>query len=200
MRIILLGAPGSGKGTQAARLAGRCAIPHVSTGDIFRDEIARKTELGRAADDYVKSGRLVPDHLVLKMVIARLERPDCVDGFLLDGFPRTIEQAKGLNDYLAKKGVRINFVFYLEGNAGALVERLSGRRYCPGCQTVYNVMTNLPKVEGVCDRCGGKLIIRSDDDAGTIRRRLMVYEDLTSPLVAYFKATESFLTVDACRP
>lgn len=200
MRVILLGAPGSGKGTQAARLSERYGVPHISTGNIFRDEIAKRTELGLQANEYVASGRLVPDHLVLKMVQGRLERPDCVDGFLLDGFPRTIEQAQGLNEFLGRKGLKINTVFYLEGNVNALVDRLSGRRHCPGCQTVYNITANPPKSEGLCDRCGAKLVIRPDDESQTVRRRLMVYQELTSPLVAFFKATEMFVTVDAGRP
>ncbi|MBI4370602.1 MAG: adenylate kinase [Elusimicrobia bacterium] len=199
MRIILLGAPGSGKGTQAALFSQKLNVPHVATGNIFRDEISRKTDLGLQVESFVKSGRLVPDATVLEMVMRRLERPDCVDGFLLDGFPRTIDQARRLGDFLIKKDWKINRVFCLDINTEVLVTRLSERRQCSSCQVVYNLVTKPPRQSGACDHCGNKLIQRSDDEPNTVRKRLMVYQDLTSPLVAFYRATESFVMIQADR-
>ncbi|MBI4668452.1 MAG: adenylate kinase [Elusimicrobia bacterium] len=199
MRIILLGAPGSGKGTQAVRLAGRFKIPHVSTGDIFRDEIARQTPLGLEVQECISSGRLVSDNLTLSVIFKRLERPDCADGFLLDGFPRTTAQAEGLSAYLDKKSLKLDRVFYLDVPEEVLVNRLSARRSCPGCQAVYNLVSNAPKTASVCDRCGGKLVGRADDEPNTVRKRLMVYQELTAPLIAYYKTAASFSGIDASR-
>ncbi|MBI4062798.1 MAG: adenylate kinase [Elusimicrobia bacterium] len=199
MRVILLGAPGSGKGTQAAGLAQQLKVARISTGDIFRDEITKKTELGTRADEYVKSGRLVPDQLVLNMVFKRLDQSDCSGGFLLDGFPRTVDQAEGLNSYLAKKSLKIDYVFYLDVSEDVLIQRLSQRRHCPGCQMVYNLLTNPPQADSVCDRCGGKLISRGDDEPNTLKKRLMVYQELTSPLVAYYKASGHFAAIDGAK-
>ncbi|MBI2070878.1 MAG: adenylate kinase [Elusimicrobia bacterium] len=199
MRLILLGAPGSGKGTQSERLCAQLHVPHIATGDIFREEIAKKTDLGLQAEACVKSGRLVPDPLVLSMVFKRLEQPDCLNGFLLDGFPRNTEQAKELEVYLNRKGLRLDLVIYLEAAQDVIVGRLSGRRYCGKCQMVYNLVTNPPKADSVCDRCAGQLLARPDDEPVTVRKRLMVYEELTSPLIAYYKATASFIAVDASR-
>ena len=194
-----MGSPGSGKGTQAARIAERLKVDHVSTGDIFRDEIARQTDLGLQAEACVKSGRLVPDNLVLSMVLKRLDRPEGAGGFILDGFPRTIDQAQGLSSYLGKKVLKLNHVFYLDLPEDLSISRIAGRRYCLKCQMVYNIATNPSKVDSVCDRCSGKLVSRSDDEQTTFKKRLMVYQELTSPLIAYYKAAESFINVDATR-
>src|SRR3989338_2834407 len=179
MRVILLGPPGSGKGIQAQRLSQFSHIPHISTGDIFREEISKKTPLGQQAASYVSSGRLVPDPLVFKTVLLKLDQPAYSDGFLLDGFPRTVEQAEGLEEYLDKKGKKISQVFFLEVDPEALMRRLTSRRYCASCTRVYNLVSQPPQKEGFCDACSGKLILRVDDEPQTVRRRLAVYQDLT---------------------
>lgn len=199
MRLILLGAPGSGKGTQAVTLAQRFTIEHISTGDVFRDEVLKKTPLGAQVASYIQAGKLVPDQLVLDTVIKRLEQPGCVSGFVLDGFPRTIEQAQKLEEYLWKKGLKISCVFYFDIDESTLIERLSKRRYCPNCPAVYNLTTRPPKVADTCDQCSAKLAQRSDDEPETIRRRLMVYQDLTAPLVAYYKAAHCLVSINANR-
>ena len=199
MRVILLGAPGSGKGTQAARLAQRTQVQRISTGDIIREEIAQKTDLGVQVEELVKSGRLVSDRLVLNVVFNRLDQPSCQAGFVLDGFPRTVDQAQGLATYLEKKSLTINKVFYLEVHQDILLQRLAARRYCSGCQMVYNLLTNPPQGDSVCDQCGGKLVSRGDDEPITVKKRLVVYEELTSPLIAHYKAIGSLVVVDgAC--
>lgn len=191
-----MGAPGSGKGTQAARLAQKYGIAHISSGDIFRQEIIKKTVLGEQVESYVKSGRLVPDNLTMDVVLRRLESPDCVSGFVLDGIPRTLEQAKRLASYFEKKGLKLDWVFCLEINEEELVARLSHRRQCERCRRVYNLVTNPPKTEGVCDSCSQVLVARSDDEIATVRRRLMIFQDLTSSLVAFYKTTTNFTVVN----
>lgn len=187
-RFIFLGAPGSGKGVQAKRLCEKLSIPHISTGDIFREEISKKSPLGEQVQSYVSSGRLVPDKLVVQTVMQRLERPDCVNGFLLDGFPRTVDQAEELEKYLQKKSMKIDQVLYLQVETETLVQRLTGRRQCEKCSKVYNLVSQPPQKEGICDDCGGKLILRVDDEPNLVRRRLGVYQDLTEPLVVYYRA------------
>lgn len=199
MRFALLGAPGSGKGVQAKKICEKFSIPHVSSGDIFREEIAKKTPFGEQIQSYVTSGRLVPDQLVMQTMYARLERPDCVNGFLLDGFPRTVDQAEELEEYLSKKGMKLNRILYLKVDPEILVKRLSGRRYCEKCSKVYNIVTQPPQVEGVCDACGGKLVLRVDDEASTVRRRLNVYQDLTEPLVSFYRSRAILSDVDGAK-
>ena len=197
MIVILLGAPGSGKGTQSMRLADKFGFTHLATGDIFRAEIAQGTDLGKKAQDYVKAGKLVPDAIVTEMVAARL---DPKGKYLLDGFPRNLEQAQSLDAILKKSGVAINFVGYLALPTAEAIRRMSSRRICASCAEVYNVISRPPKVEGVCDKCSGKVIQRVDDTEATAAKRLMVFDDLTHPLVAYYKAEQVFHEIDAAQP
>ena len=200
MNVVLLGAPGSGKGTQAKPLSERYKVPHISTGDIFRQEIAKKSELGLQVQEYVSSGRLVPDELVLTIVTQRLAQPDCAKGFLLDGFPRTVAQAEGLGDFLRAAGRPLEKVLYLKLDQNEVVRRLSSRRQCPKCSKVYNLLTQPPQQTGVCDVDGTALIHREDDRAETIEKRLRVYDDLTEPLISYYRGLEVLDTVPADRP
>jgi len=197
MIVILLGAPGSGKGTQCQRLAAKFKFQHLATGDMFRAEITQQTTIGVKAQDYVKAGKLVPDAIVTEMVAARVD----ADGqYLLDGFPRNIEQAQSLAGILKGHSRSIDLVCYLAlGNDEAL-KRMTARRICSGCAEVYSILQHAPKVEDVCDKCGGKLIQRGDDTEATCRKRLMVFEDLTQPLVAYYKAEHVFHEIDATLP
>lgn len=196
MIVILLGAPGSGKGTQSQRLSQKFGFAHLSTGDIFRAEIAQGSALGQKAQDYVKSGKLVPDAIVTEMVAARLEAGR---HYLLDGFPRNIDQAQALSQILKRSASAIDVVCYLSLPTAEAVRRMSSRRICSGCAEVYNAISRPPKTGGVCDKCGGGLIQREDDTEATASRRLMVFEDLTQPLVAYYKAEQVFHEVDASR-
>ena len=182
MKLVLLGPPGAGKGTQAVRLADHFGVPRISTGDILRRQVADKTELGRKAATYVRSGKLVPDALVIEMVRKRLHEKDAKKGFILDGFPRTREQAQAL-DRMAK----LDRALLLFLDPEDLIKRSSGRRICKDCEAVYHVLMNAPKKPGVCDQCGGPLITRDDDKEETVRHRIRVYEEQTSPLVAYYK-------------
>jgi len=192
--VILLGSPGSGKGTQAQRLAGKFAFQHLATGDIFRTEIAQKSALGLKAQDYVRAGKLVPDEVVTEMVAARLE----VRGkYLLDGFPRNLAQAQSLDEILKRNGSTIDLVFYLTLHPTEAIRRMSSRRICVQCADVYNALSRPPKTDGVCDKCGGKVIQREDDAEATAAKRLMVFNDLTEPLVAYYKAEQVFHSIDA---
>lgn len=196
MIVLLLGAPGSGKGTQSMRLAAKYGFTHLATGDIFRAEIARGTSLGHKAQDYVKSGKLVPDEIVTEMVAARLEK----DGdYLLDGFPRNLEQARSLAKMLQRNGAAIDLVCSLALPAAEAIKRMSSRRICSSCAEVYNVRFRPTKAEGLCDSCGGKVIQRADDAEAVAARRLMVFEDLTQPLVAYYKAEQVFHEIDAAQ-
>jgi adenylate kinase len=196
MIIILIGAPGSGKGTQAAVLCEQFDLQHLATGDIFRAEMAAKTVLGQKAADYVKSGKLVPDQIVTEMVAAKLKGAKG-GRFLLDGFPRNLEQAQALAGCLAKEGAAIDLVLFLDLSHADAMKRLTSRRLCGGCGEVFNLLSRQPKVEGKCDKCGKDLIQRDDDTEATSRKRLMVYEDLTRPLVAYYKAEQVFQEIDA---
>jgi len=186
--IVLLGPPGAGKGTQAQLLSAALGIPHVSSGDLFRENLQRETELGLLAKSYMDRGVLVPDDVTVRMVMDRLGRSDCTRGAILDGFPRTLEQAVALDEALACRGQRLSAALLIEVSDEEVVERLSGRRVCRDCQAVYHVRFNPPKVLGVCDRCGGPLYQRADDQPETIRRRLFVYYKQTSPLVGYYFA------------
>ncbi|MFY9716420.1 MAG: adenylate kinase [Thermoplasmata archaeon] len=191
-RIVFLGPPGVGKGTQATRLSREIAIPHLSTGDLLRSAVAARTPLGVAAEEHIRAGRLVPDPLVLEILRERLERPDCVAGFLLDGFPRNLSQAKEL-DRIASLDRVLSFDLPTE----VLIGRLSGRRLCPTCQSVYHVETQPPKVAGRCDRDGTELVQRPDDRPEAVRTRLRVYAEQTSPLLDYYQEKELLRPVDA---
>ncbi len=186
MNIILLGPPGSGKGTQAKEIIEKHRIPQISTGDLLREAVKNQTELGKQAKEYMDAGKLVPDEVVVGMVKERLQKDDCKNGFILDGFPRTVPQAESLDQTLSEVGKKIDKVVSIEVPDSEVVERLSGRRTCENCGTMYHVSFNPPKQEGVCDKCGGKLYQRDDDNENTIKNRLQVYHDQTAPLKDYY--------------
>ncbi|NLY87471.1 MAG: adenylate kinase [Clostridiales bacterium] len=186
MRAVLLGPPGAGKGTQAVKLVEKYRIPQISTGDIFRKNIKEETELGKKVQEYTTSGRLVPDELVVDLVKDRLQQEDCKNGYLLDGFPRTISQAEQLDEYLKERGEQLDAVINFEVGHDTLMERLTGRRICKVCGAGYHVKNIPPRVEGVCDKCGGELEQRKDDTAETAEKRIAVYEESTAPLIDYY--------------
>ena len=182
-----MGPPGAGKGTQAARIAEYCNVPHISTGDIFRAAIKAGTELGMKLKGYLDAGQLVPDAVTIEVIKERLKEPDCSGGFLLDGFPRTIPQAEALDRMLGDLGVRLSAVLNIAVSPEALLQRLTGRRICRKCGTPYHVVFNPHAVPGVCDRCGGELYQRSDDSEETVRERLEVYTKQTAPVLEYYR-------------
>ena len=186
MNLILLGPPGAGKGTQAVNIVEKYKVPHISTGDIFRENIKNGTELGMKAQEYMNRGELVPDELVCDIATDRLSRDDCKDGFLLDGFPRTVFQAEKLDEYLNAKGKTLDVVINLEADDEELIRRLTGRRICRNCQASFHVINIPPKKEGVCDYCGGELYQRDDDTVETAKNRISVYDEQTKPLVDYY--------------
>lgn len=186
MRIVLLGSPGSGKGTQAIRIEKKFGIPHISTGDIFRDNIARNTKTGMEAKSYIEKGLLVPDSVTLKIVKDRLIEDDCKDGFLLDGFPRNISQAMALDKELEQIGKKLNAVLNLDVTDKMVIERMAGRRICGNCGENYNLCFLRPEREGICDKCGGELYAREDDKSETVTNRLNVYKNQTFPLIDYY--------------
>ncbi len=196
MKIIMLGAPGAGKGTQAKFISAKYKIPQISTGDIFRANIKNKTELGKKAKSYIDKGLLVPDELTLDLVTDRLGREDCTDGYILDGFPRTMKQADALTWALQKQGTSIDFAIDIEVPDEDIIARMSGRRVCPKCGATFHVEYNPPKQEGICDVCGEKLIIREDDKAETVKKRLNVYHESTQPLIDYYKKADCLHTFD----
>lgn len=187
LNVVLLGAPGAGKGTQAERIVSEFDVPHISTGDILRAAVAAGTELGRTAQRHMEAGELVPDEVVIGIVGDRLAEPDAAAGFLLDGFPRTIDQARALDDILAEAGRDLSHVIVLDVPEQELIERLSGRRMCRGCGKGYHLTFDPPVDEGVCDACGGELYQRADDDEATVRNRLAVYRAQTEPLVEHYR-------------
>jgi adenylate kinase len=197
LRAVLLGPPGAGKGTQAVRLVEKYGVPQISTGDIFRANIKAGTELGKKAQEYTNSGKLVPDELVCDLVKDRLMHDDCKNGYLLDGFPRTIFQAEQLDKFLEEMGQKLDAVINFEIGNEVLIERLTGRRICKGCGAGYHVVNLPPKVEGVCDKCGGELEQRKDDSRETAENRLSVYEESTAPLIEYYSKTGALKNFNA---
>lgn len=187
MRILLMGPPGAGKGTQAARIASYYGIPHISTGDIFRAAIQAGTELGKRAKEYLDAGKLVPDQLTIEIIRQRLKNKDCDKGFLLDGFPRTLPQAEALDQLLNGLGVKLDAVLNIAVDTEDLIRRLTGRRVCRQCGATYHVVFQPPAREGVCDRCGGELYQRTDDNEETVVGRLNVYREQTAPLLKYYQ-------------
>ena len=196
MKIVMLGAPGAGKGTQAKRIAAKYEIPHVSTGDILRANVKGETELGKKAKEFMDQGLLVPDELVTDMLMDRIAQPDCTKGYILDGFPRTIPQAESLKEALAKQGDRLDYAIDVDVPDENIVKRMGGRRACLGCGATYHVEFNPTKVEGVCDACGEKLILRDDDKPETVQKRLNVYHEQTQPLIDFYGDAGILKTVD----
>ena len=196
MKIIMLGAPGAGKGTQAKMIAAEYGIPHISTGDIFRANIKNGTELGAKAKEYMDKGLLVPDELVVDRVVARFTADDCAKGYILDGFPRTIPQAEALDKALTAIGDSVDYAINVEVPEGNIINRMSGRRACVGCGATYHIVYNPTKVEGKCDACGADLILRDDDKPETVEKRLKVYHDQTQPLIDYYQSKGVLKEVD----
>ena len=196
MKIIMLGAPGAGKGTQAKKIAANYGIPHISTGDIFRANIKEGTELGKKAKTYMDQGLLVPDELVVDLVVDRLQQDDCKKGYVLDGFPRTIPQAESLDAALAKVGDKMEYAIDVNVPDENIVTRMGGRRACVGCGATYHIVYNPTKVEGICDACGEKLILRDDDKPETVQKRLGVYHEQTQPLIDYYTKAGILKEVD----
>ena len=199
MKIIMLGAPGAGKGTQAKKIADKYQIPHISTGDIFRANIKNGTELGKKAKTYMDQGLLVPDELVVDLVVDRLAQDDCKNGCVLDGFPRTIPQAESLDAALEAKGEAIDYAIDVDVPDENIINRMSGRRACVACGATYHIVHIPTKVEGVCDRCGEKLILRDDDKPETVRKRLDVYHEQTQPLIDYYTKKNVLRSVDGTK-
>ena len=196
MKIVMLGAPGAGKGTQAIKIADKYDIPHISTGDIFRANIKSGTELGQKAKSYIDKGELVPDEVTIGMLLDRIAQDDCKNGYVLDGFPRTIPQAESLTEALKSQGDQIDFALNIDVPDEAIIERMSGRRACPKCGATYHIVYAAPKTENICDKCGTELIIRSDDKPETVKDRLNVYHQQTEPLIAYYKTAGVLREVD----
>lgn len=196
MKIIMLGAPGAGKGTQAKMIASKYGIPHVSTGDIFRANIKNGTELGKKAKEYMDQGLLVPDELTVKILLDRVAQDDCKDGYVLDGFPRTIPQAEVLDKALTELGDHIDFAIDVDVPDENIIRRMSGRRACLTCGATYHIEHVPPKKEGICDTCGSELVLRDDDKAETVKNRLDVYHKQTQPLIDYYTNKGILKTVD----
>lgn len=196
MKIIMLGAPGAGKGTQAKMIAGKYAIPHISTGDIFRANISQGTELGMEAKKYMDQGLLVPDELTVKILLDRVAQDDCKNGYVLDGFPRTIPQAEVLDKALTEPGDKVDYAINVDVPDENIITRMSGRRACLKCGATYHVKYNAPRVEDVCDACGDKLVLRDDDQPETVKKRLNVYHDQTQPLIEYYNKKDILKEVD----
>ncbi len=199
MKIIMLGAPGAGKGTQAKMIAEKYSIPHVSTGDIFRANIKNETPLGMEAKKYMDEGKLVPDELTVQILLDRVAKEDCANGYVLDGFPRTIPQAEVLNDALEKMGDKIDYAIDVAVPDENIVNRMSGRRACVTCGATYHIVHIPPKVENVCDKCGSNLILRDDDKPETVLNRLKIYHEQTQPLIEYYTAKGVLKTVDGTK-
>ena len=200
MKIIMLGAPGAGKGTQAKQIAAKYQIPHISTGDIFRANIKNGTELGKKAKEYMDQGLLVPDELTCDLVMDRIGQEDCANGFVLDGFPRTIPQAESLDAALSKIGQKMDFAIDVDVPDSHIVKRMSGRRACLSCGETYHIVAIPPKKEGICDACGKELVLRDDDKPETVQKRLDVYHEQTQPLIDYYKKQGILHSVDGTQP
>ena len=200
MKIIMLGAPGAGKGTQAKQIADKYSIPHISTGDIFRANIKNGTELGKKAIQYMDQGALVPDELTCDLVMDRIQQDDCKNGFVLDGFPRTIPQAEALDAALGKINEKMDYAIDVDVPDENIVNRMSGRRACLNCGATYHLISIPPKVEGICDRCGSEIVLREDDKPETVQKRLKVYHEQTQPLIDYYKNQGILKSVDGTQP
>ena len=199
MKIIMLGAPGAGKGTHAKKITEKFGIPAISTGDIFRENIKNGTELGKKAKEYMDAGNLVPDELVCDLVVDRLKQDDCKNGYILDGFPRTVPQAEALTAALAKDDDAIDYALEIFIEDQAIIDRMSGRRVCKSCGATYHVVNIPPKTEGVCDECDGELIVRDDDAPETVKKRLDVYHEQTAPLIDYYKKQGILKVIDGSK-
>lgn len=197
MKLILLGAPGAGKGTVAKLLTEMDGSVQISTGDILRAAVKEGSELGKKAEAFMKAGDLVPDELIMGIMGERLQEPDCEKGFLLDGFPRTIPQAEQLKDMLAKLGIELDMAVNIDVSRDVILDRLTTRRTCTQCNAIYNVKSNPPKVEGVCDKCGGPVVQRDDETEEAISNRLEVYNEKTAPLIGFYENEGMLLTVNA---
>ena len=200
MKIIMLGAPGAGKGTQAKQIADKYSIPHISTGDIFRANIKNGTELGKKAKQYMDQGALVPDELTCDLVMDRIQQDDCKNGFVLDGFPRTIPQAEALDAALGKINEKMDYAIDVDVPDENIANRMSGRRACLNCGATYHLISIPPKVEGICDRCGSEIVLREDDKPETVQKRLKVYHEQTQPLIDYYKNQGILKSVDGTQP
>ena len=200
MKIIMLGAPGAGKGTQAKQIADKYSIQHISTGDIFRANIKNGTELGKKAKQYMDQGALVPDELTCDLVMDRIQQDDCKNGFVLDGFPRTIPQAEALDAALGKINEKMDYAIDVDVPDENIVNRMSGRRACLNCGATYHLISIPPKVEGICDRCGSEIVLREDDKPETVQKRLKVYHEQTQPLIDYYKNQGILKSVDGTQP
>ena len=196
MKIVMLGAPGAGKGTQAQRIAEKYGIPHISTGDIFRSNIKAGTELGKKAKSFIDQGLLVPDEVTIGMLLDRIQQDDCKKGYILDGFPRTIPQAESLTEALAANGEAIDFALNVDVPDANIVNRMAGRRACLKCGATYHIQFAAPKKEGICDKCGSELVLRDDDKPETVQKRLEIYHDQTHPLIEYYEKKGVLHTVD----
>lgn len=200
MKIIMLGGPGAGKGTQAKMIADKYSVPHISTGDIFRANIKNGTELGKKAKEYMDKGMLVPDELTCDLVVDRIAQDDCKEGFILDGFPRTIPQAEALDAALTKMGESMDYAIEVDVPDDSIVSRMGGRRACLNCGATYHIEFNPTKTPDVCDKCGNEVVLRDDDKPETVLNRLKVYHDQTQPLIDYYKKQNILKSVDGTQP
>ena len=200
MRIIMLGAPGAGKGTQAKQIADKYQIPHISTGDIFRMNIKEGTELGKKAKTFMDQGALVPDELTVALVVDRIQKEDCKNGFVLDGFPRTIPQAEALDKKLAEMEEKMDYAIDVDVQDENIVNRMGGRRACVNCGSTYHIVSIPTKVEGICDKCGNEVVLRDDDKPETVQKRLKVYHEQTQPLIDYYNSQGILKSVNGVRP
>lgn len=196
MKVVMLGAPGAGKGTQAKMIADRYRVPHVSTGDIFRANLKNGTELGKKAKTYMDAGQLVPDELTVDLLIDRISQPDCANGYVLDGFPRTINQAECLERALSERGEKVDFAIDIEVQDENIIRRMGGRRACLSCGATYHIVNVPPKAEGICDHCGAELVLRDDDRPETVKKRLEVYHAQTQPLIDFYSGRKVLHKVD----
>ncbi len=196
MNIVMMGPPGAGKGTQAKYISERFVIPHISTGDMLREEMSAQSDLGKKVEEVIKSGKLVDDSLMIEIVKVRLSRPDVEKGFVLDGYPRTLSQAESLDKLLRHLGKDVEYALYVEVPKDVIIERLSSRRVCPKCGHIYNLISNPPKAEGICDVCHVPLVTREDDKPDVVKRRYDVYYEMTFPVIEYYRKRNVLFTID----